>query len=87
MRSNTQGNGCIWFDILPEHNGLPFTADSTGGDVDMAFTTSCDEMSGETVARFQEDGPEAGAVPDDAECVILWEFGTVPSTITMTMTP
>lgn len=80
---DSNGSDCVWFELPEEAAGLPFIANSTGGDPDLRFYEEC--VSGATSSSFAEDGPESGEVPEETGCVMMWEYSDAPSTITLTI--
>ncbi len=89
----TPNGNCVWFEMPEEAIGQSFTIESTAGDPDAQFVETCDFSSNSPVVAAQERvqgnhyyaefGPEAGTVPEDFACVIIWEFNDGASTITM----
>lgn len=74
-----------FFAEVPEDAaGQPFTVDSTGGDANVSFRTSCGS-GGTAVELFANAGPESGTVPEGALCALMWEDSTPASTITLTI--
>lgn len=83
-RAGVSGIDSVFFELGPELVGLPFVADSSEGDPDLSFRTSC-SGGGAVGDPFAEEGPESGTVPEGAACVLIWEFIGADSEITITI--
>ncbi len=77
-------NDCIFLPMPAAAAGLPFIFESTGGDPDLRWRagTECNGSADEYVAN---DGPESGIVPPGIGCVMMWEYASTPSTLTLTI--
>lgn len=80
--SGSAGVDSGWIEITEEMHGRRFNVDSTGGDPDVAFMSSC-EVTATFISASLESGPESGKVPTDAGCLVVWEFVGGPSDITI----
>lgn len=84
FQTGQNGRDCIWFE-LDGVDGWAFKADSDGPEADVEFLTTCDPLT--TSSLGMHVGNAEGTVPDGAGCALLWDFGSIPATMTLTLTP
>lgn len=78
------GGDCVWFPLPAGAPGRAFTSTSSGGDPDLEFATTC-ERTYESGGFSFVVGNEAGTVPADVACVIIWEYEAEASTHVFTV--
>jgi hypothetical protein len=69
------GQDCVWFELDLAFEGRGFTITSDAGDPDYEFWHACDPTNPVDVYAFAgstADGPEAGTIPAEAGCVVIW---------------
>lgn len=76
------GMDCIWFE-LDGMDGWTFKADSDGPVADVEFLTTCDPRATSSLGMFT--GNASGKVPAGSGCALLWDYGSIPATMTLTL--
>jgi hypothetical protein len=75
---------CASLTLDAELEGRPFRLNSTQGDPDLAFLSTCTNVG--VLATHVNAGEETGDVPQGARCVIVWEHEKAESVIRLTVT-
>lgn len=83
----TSGVDCVFFELEAAWAGKAFTATADAGNPDLEFWPVCDPTEVFAVAGFNAAGPESGAIPSGALCVVIWngEPGIATPTHTFTI--
>lgn len=82
----TSGFDCVFFELEAAWAGKAFTATADTGNPDLEFWEVCDPSDIFATAGFATAGPEAGTIPADAGCVVIWNGEASAATPTYTFT-
>ncbi len=83
-RAGVSGLDSVFVALPAEYIGYPFVAKASAGDIDLSFRTAC-SAGGAVGDPFAKAGAESGVVPEGAACVLMWNYDTPDSTLTITV--